>query len=64
MPRLRYCYAVNPTKEQRADVRGTELYSVGDAVLVWVNQGDLISLEMADIAVRLDDEPRPTASSS
>lgn len=36
-------------REMREDVRSTALYQLGDAVLVWVNEGDLYSSNHIDL---------------
>jgi hypothetical protein len=50
--RLRFAHAFGNTyQEMQAKARGTRLYEQGDAILVWVNQGDLILLEATGAAV-------------
>lgn len=48
---LRFAEANGDTLSQmRANVRHDPLYGLGDAVLIWVNQGDLINHQIAGIA--------------
>lgn len=54
-PRLHFAYAKGETaQEMREAVRGTDLYNMGDAKLVWVNEGDLWALQMTGAAVVQD----------
>ena len=52
---LRYVRASGETMEDmRAAVRGTPLPRIGDAVLVWANEGDLCLMQFSGEAVPMD----------
>ncbi|GAB4059166.1 hypothetical protein [Uliginosibacterium sediminicola] len=44
---VRYVHASEVTGAQRLAVLGSPLYALGDAVLVWANQGDLCAVGLA-----------------
>lgn len=51
-PKLHFVNASGGTfEEQRAAVHKTALYPMGDARLIWVNEGDLTILQMSGIAI-------------
>jgi len=44
---LRYCNAGGQTiEDQRAYARATRLADIGDAVLIWANEGDLAQMQI------------------
>lgn len=55
--RLRYCGSggISTIEGMREVVRSTTLVQQGDAVLIWVNQGDLLALQRAGIAQEASD---------
>lgn len=56
---LRYCYAMGSTfAEMRERLSQSPLYKHGDALLVWVNEGDFWGLDPMPVDVTAEAEQR------